>query len=193
MKTRDAFSLCLTGLTGNAPPKEGFVEETIHYVEMLRPDELRPAKPAAVTWELRQAEVPCPELSRFFYTHVGADWKWTDRLEWSYDQWLEWVQRPGYEMWIAYVQGTPAGYFELMGEAGRDVEIVFFGLLPQFRRKGLGGAMLTSAVQRAWAWPARRVWLHTCSFDDPAALPNYQARGFRRFRTEVRQKRIRNS
>lgn len=179
-------------LTGNAPQNEGFVEETIHYVEMLRPDELRPAKPAAVMWDLRQAGVPCPELSRFFYAHVGADWKWTDRLEWSYDQWLEWVQRPGYEMWIAYVQGTPAGYFELMGEAGGDVEIVFFGLLPQFRRKGIGGAMLTCAVQRAWARPARRVWLHTCSFDDPAALPNYQARGFRLFRTETRQKPVRN-
>jgi hypothetical protein len=28
------------------------------------------------------------------------------------------------------------------------------------------------------------VWLHTCSFDHPAALPNYLARGFRVFKTE---------
>jgi GNAT superfamily N-acetyltransferase len=168
-----------------------FVQETVYHVEMLRPDELRPAKPAAVAWELRRAEVPCPELSRFFYTEVGADWKWTDRLDWTYAQWLSWVQGPGYEMWIPYVQGTPAGYFELAGPAGADVEIVFFGLLPQFRRRGIGGDMLTRAVERAWAKPARRVWLHTCSFDDPAALPNYQARGFRLFKTEVHQKAAR--
>jgi len=29
-----------------------------------------------------------------------------------------------------------------------------------------------------------RVWLHTCTLDDPAALPNYVARGFRPFREE---------
>ena len=30
-----------------------------------------------------------------------------------------------------------------------------------------------------------RVWLHTCTLDDPAALPNYVARGFRPCSTEV--------
>jgi hypothetical protein len=27
----------------------------------------------------------------------------------------------------------------------------------------------------------RRVWVHTCSLDGPAALPNYEARGMVRF------------
>lgn len=164
------------------------LEETVYYLEMLSPAELRPGKPARIDWELRRAEIPCPELSRFFYSNVGADWNWTDRLDWSHTQWRDWVSGPGYELWIPYVQGTPAGYFELDGESGGDVELVFFGLLPQFRRQGIGGAMLTRAVERAWSRPARRVWLHTCSFDDPAAMPNYLARGFRLFRTEKRQK-----
>jgi len=30
----------------------------------------------------------------------------------------------------------------------------------------------------AWAWGAAYVWLHTCTLDAPAALPNYLARGF---------------
>jgi GNAT superfamily N-acetyltransferase len=163
-------------------------EETIYYLEMISPTELRPGKPAAISWDLRRAEVPCPELSRFFYLNVGADWRWTERLGWDYAQWMQWVTRPGYELWLAYVKGTPAGYFELDGESGRDVELVFFGLLPQFRRRGIGRAMLTRAVERAWAKPAHRVWLHTCSFDDPAALQNYLARGFRLSRTETHQK-----
>lgn len=173
-------------------PEPERCQETVYYYEMLSPTELRPAKPASIPWDLRRAELPCPELSRFFYISVGADWQWTDRLDWDYAQWLAWVSRRGYELWLAYVQGTPAGYFELDGEPEGDVELVFFGLLPQFRRRGIGGAMLTRAVERAWAKPARRVWLHTCSFDDPAAIPNYIARGFRLFRTQTQEKVMRS-
>jgi hypothetical protein len=37
--------------------------------------------------------------------------------------------------------------------------------------------MLTDALERAWAWDARRVWVHTCNLDHPAAVKNYEARG----------------
>ena len=50
----------------------------------------------------------------------------------------------------------------------------------------MGGALLSDAVRTAWTLGARRVWLHTCSLDHPAALGNYQARGFRLFDTEVK-------
>ena len=36
----------------------------------------------------------------------------------------------------------------------------------------------------AWAGGARRVWLHTCSFDHPFAIQNYLDRGFTVFKTE---------
>ena len=80
--------------------------------------------------------------------------------------------------------GETAGYFELHREDDGAVEIVYFGLLPQYTGRGLGGALLTEAVERAWASGAARVWLHTCTFDHPAAIPNYLARGFTVFKTE---------
>ena len=64
------------------------------------------------------------------------------------------------------------------------MEIVYFGLVPSFIGKGIGGAMLTRAVRAAHAMGAMRVWLHTCTLDSPNALPAYQARGFRSYRTE---------
>jgi GNAT superfamily N-acetyltransferase len=57
--------------------------------------------------------------------------------------------------------------------------------LPEFLGRGLGKHLLTQAVQTAWGLGAARVWLHTCTLDDPAALPNYLARGFRPFKTDV--------
>jgi GNAT superfamily N-acetyltransferase len=152
-----------------------------HHLEMTDPSQLVPARKPATSFALVQAEIPCPALNRFLYTAVGGDWYWLDRLGWSYEQWQMYLERAEVETWVAYVSGTPAGYFELEMQAGGNVEIVYFGLLPQFIGRGLGGALLTATVERAWALGARRVWVHTCSLDHPNALPGYQARGFRVF------------
>ena len=66
------------------------------------------------------------------------------------------------------------------------MEIVYFGLLPSWTGAGLGGWALTEAARRAWAMGARRVWVHTCDLDHPAALANYLARGFSPFKTETK-------
>src|SRR5262249_50058873 len=139
-----------------------------------------------VAVDVRQSRIVLPELNRFLYTAVGGDWWWVDRLGYSYADWLALLTKPGYETWVAYVEGTPAGYFELDGDVGGDVELAFFGVLPHFAGKGVGGFLLTAAVRRAWEKNKGQgsVWVHTSSFDHPNALPNYQARGFRLIRSE---------
>jgi GNAT superfamily N-acetyltransferase len=159
-------------------------EITTWHLELTGPQDFRPSRPRP---ELRieRAEIPCPEVNRFFYTAVGGDLFWIDRLSWSYAEWMAWLDRPEVETWIGAVAGTPAGYFELERQAGEVCEIAYFGLLPRFVGQGLGGALLSAAVEQGWAGGARRVWLHTCSLDHASALPAYQARGFRIFATET--------
>jgi GNAT superfamily N-acetyltransferase len=164
--------------------------EITSYLEMTAPSELVPAREPAVAVELRQARIVSPELNRFLYTAVGGDYWWVDRLGYSYGDWAALLSKPGYETWVAYVEGTPAGYFELDGPSGGDVEVAFFGVLPQFIGRGLGGWLLTAAVRRAWEKGARRVWLHTSSFDHPHALANYRAKGFRLVRTDESTKEL---
>jgi GNAT superfamily N-acetyltransferase len=155
------------------------------HLEMTDPGELRPAREPALPLRVERAAIPCPELNRFLYTAVGGDWYWIDRLVWSYEEWLRYLDRPELETWVATVAGTPTGYFELERQAEGSVEIAYFGLLPRFIGRGLGGALLTRAARRAWEMGARRVWVHTCTLDGPAALANYRARGFRIFKEEV--------
>ena len=157
---------------------------TVYYLEMTDPAALRPRRLGPDEVEVRRAEVPLPELNRFLYTGVGGDWYWLCRLTWSYERWLAYVDRPELETWVAWVRGTPAGYFELEMQPGRNVEIVYFGLLRRFIGRGLGGHLLTAAVERAWEMGAARVWLHTCTLDHPGARANYEARGFRLYRQE---------
>lgn len=157
------------------------------HLEMADAAQLRPAGPARTAYTLQRAMRPSPELSRYLYRAVGGDWYWLTRIDWTYDRWLAWLDRPAVQTWVAYVDGTPAGYGELEAQPGGDVEVVYFGLLPAFIGLGLGGALLTDVVQRAWAMEARRVWVHTCDLDHPRALANYQARGFAPYRVETQE------
>ncbi|MEU6343939.1 GNAT family N-acetyltransferase [Streptomyces sp. NPDC046977] len=175
------------------------VTVTTWSLEQTSPADLRPSAPAMepdpATGGVRivRAEVPSPEFSRFLYTSVGADCAWTDRLPWTYEQWRACLDRPGTETWVVWDQGTPAGYIELDAQDEAQVEIAYFGLLPAFRGRRIGGHLLSFGIARAWdlaeRWPERtptkRVWVHTCSLDGPHALANYERRGFRIFRTET--------
>lgn len=158
---------------------------TTWHLELTRPSQLVPSRRNERRLDIRRAETVCPELNRFLYTAVGGGWLWIDRLSWSYARWTEWLDRPELETWVAFVGGNPAGYFELERQPGDNVEIAYFGMLPQFVGQGLGGLLLTGAAERGFEMGASRVWVHTCSLDHPNALAAYQARGFRIFRIET--------
>src|SRR5205823_340975 len=93
-----------------------------------------PGVAAADGDDLVQARRPTPELGRFLYTAVGGNWYWTDRLGWTYQQWAQRMVET--ETWVTYLDGTPAGYFELDASVPGDVEIAYFGLLPAFIGRG---------------------------------------------------------
>ena len=90
------------------------------------------------------------------------------------------------EVHVLHVDGTPAGFAELDRRNGDDLELVQFGLMPGFLGQGLGRYFLAWTIDRVWSYRPRRLWLHTCTLDHPAALPNYQKAGF----TVYKQERI---
>lgn len=160
------------------------VQVTRTYLEMTNPAELR-----GVSFSDPRARVerraPCPVATyRRLYREVGEDWYWHSRLEWSDEKLAAHLARPEVSVFELMVGEASAGYFELCAHGDGSIEIEYFGLNPRFIGQKLGGALLTRAVQEAWTLGASRVWLHTCTLDSTHALPNYQARGFRPYRTE---------
>ncbi|MFJ1748345.1 GNAT family N-acetyltransferase [Streptomyces sp. NPDC088116] len=168
---------------------------TTWFLEQTSPADQRPAAEPPAGVRVVRAEVPSPEFSRFLYTAVGDDVGWRDRLPMSYEQWRETVSRPGVETWVAYEKGTPAGYIELAAQDEGTVEVAYFGLIPAFRGRRIGGHLLSYGVARAWdlaerrpgTAPTKRVWVHTCSKDGPYAMDNYLRRGFRLFDTKAEE------
>jgi ribosomal protein S18 acetylase RimI-like enzyme len=154
------------------------------YLQMNSAADVRPAAPSREPLVVVR-EQPCPaDRYRALYLGVGAAYHWTDRAGWTDDEIRAHLTLPGVEVWTGRVGGVLAGFFELRDWPDGSTEIAYFGLLPAFVGRGLGGALLTEALTQAWARQPTRVWLHTSSLDHPAALANYQARGLVVTRTE---------
>ena len=137
------------------------------YLELSDPAAIRPAKRFAT---VRRVDPPDGAVNRWFYEAVGRDYSWIDHLGRD-DAWWQ-AHAETVETWV--LMGD-AGYYELHA-VGDDVEIAYFGLLPAFHGRGLGGALLEHALRRGFTLGAR-VWVHTCTLDGPHALANYRARG----------------
>jgi hypothetical protein len=159
------------------------MKNTTFYLEMKARDQLRPKKFDDTRFRVLEASVRQWEFNRFLYSFVGGPWQWRDKLSWDESKWKEYVATDGLLTFIAYFDGSPAGYFELF-KRDDEVEIAYFGLSPCFIGKGLGGPLLTCAIERAWSLKPKRVWVHTCTLDHPAALQNYLARGMIMYKKE---------
>lgn len=157
---------------------------TVFHLEMCEPHEFRPTS-TRPGFDVVLVDPPDPEINRRFYKAVGSPWNWTDRLDWSPDDWRRHVHRKTLKTFVGRLDGAESGYFELERQESGNVQILYFGLLPAYIGKGLGGSLLSSAVEQAWTFPGTsRVWVHTCTNDHEHALDNYRARGFKLLRTE---------
>jgi len=160
-------------------PSTPSAEVTTWFLAYQGPAVSLPEWPAQV--QLMEAEIPSPELSQFLFTAVGTPWRWFSRLQWDYQQWLDYLTQQQVRTWVLYVRGTPAGFVELWchPEDAMSVELKFFGLMPSFQGQGLGPRLAQAAIALAQQWqPSGRVWVHTCTDDHPAALATYQKAGF---------------
>ncbi|WP_020409160.1 GNAT family N-acetyltransferase [Hahella ganghwensis] len=150
-----------------------------YYLEQTDPKQIK-EKPPVEHFKVIEAEIKQYQYNRFFYQSVGAEWDWKDKLQWSDIEWKDYAEKEELHLYVGYYKGSPAGYFELEKQEEGNVEISYFGLMPAFIGKGLGGYLLTKALVNAWSFKdTQRVWVHTCSLDHPGALSNYRARGMR--------------
>ena len=167
------------------------VEVVRTYLEMTEPGALRPVpgpEPRARVERMRG----CPaSFFRYLYAEVGRNYHWVDHLGWTDEEWRARLASPAVSLFLLTVAGAPGGYFELERHPDGSVEIAYLGLLPELLGRGLGKYLLSQAAEAAWALGPTRVWLHTCTLDDPAALPNYLARGFRPFKSETYETEMR--
>ncbi len=154
------------------------LEDTITYLEMLeRPAGRRVPAPHDML-ALMRAEACTVSFYRYLYDTVGEPWLWFERRLIDDAALAALIGKPAIEIFVLYVRGVPAGFFELDTAAPRETKLCYFGLIPDFIGRRLGPFLLQAAIDQAWSRPLDRFWLHTSTFDHPKALGVYQQAGF---------------
>lgn len=164
------------------------LETVVTYLQMTAPPASNPPPVPARPNAIMRAETVPLHFYRYLYETVGSSVLWWERTLMSDETLAKALAEPGCDVFVLYVGGVPAGYYELaeQRDGGKlDVQLAYFGLFPEFIGQGWGAYLLRVAIDEAWSRGPARVWVHTCTYDHPRALPNYQRAGFEPYMQET--------
>ena len=147
------------------------------YLQMFAPPTAAP-RPLPANAAVGQAVRPTISFYRYLYNTVGEAYEWTDRRRMSDDKLASIIHDPKVEVHVLVVAGVPAGYVELDKRLFPEIELAYFGLIPEFVGRGYGLPFLQWGIAKAWQAHPTRFWVHTCNLDHPNALSVYQKAGF---------------
>ena len=157
-----------------------------NYLEINSIKELNNSKKPNQNCQLRLINPPDFQINKFFYKQVGKKYRWIDRLAWTEQTWINYVEDPKVKTYVLKNNENLVGYFEqIFHFEKKDCELAYFGIMEDYYGKKYGGFLLTEAIKNSFINGIERVWVHTCSLDHKNALKNYQARGMRIFKTET--------
>lgn len=160
------------------------VDVTVYHLEMLAPTQRSVPVPRDELTVV-QTQSPTVPYYRSLYNAVGKDFHWLSRRKMSDEALAAILDDQRNELHVLHVDGAPAGFAELDRRQLNEIELVQFGLMTDFIGQGLGKWFLQWAIDKAWTYQPTRFWLHTCTLDHPAALPNYLKAGFTLFKQEA--------
>lgn len=159
------------------PVAAGQLATIVTHLEMRSRPRARPLM--AVPLRLKRWQAPSVEKYRLLYRRVGEPWLWFSRLAMADDALAAILEDPAVAIFaVLDPQGIEVGLLELDFRNTGECEIAFFGLIPALTGQGFGGWLMAQALGLAWRADVDRVWVHTCTLDDPRALGFYIAQGF---------------
>ncbi len=154
------------------------VETVVTFLEMTEPQYPALHPPANVRVALMRAVKPPLHFYRYLYDVIGRDFAWVDRKVMGDDELETVIHAETTDIRVLYVEGAPAGFFELNSANEDALWLQYLGLVPDFQGRGLGKFLLSEAVTAAWETGPERLRVETCTLDDPRALALYQRVGF---------------
>ncbi len=174
------------GYTDIGPGKIGAIATSLEMLARPEPRTIEPRTiPAKTAFAVRPIARPEPAWYRDLFARVGTPWLWHSRLRLSTTALEALIRDPHVEVWALSEDGRDEGLLELDFRERGDCELSFFGLTERLVGRGAGRLLMTQAIERAWARPIRRFWVHTCTLDHPGALAFYIRSGFQPFQRQI--------
>jgi GNAT superfamily N-acetyltransferase len=149
----------------------------VTYMELCEP----PPSPAQRVGPERIAREHLPLRDYLaLYRTVGAALRWDQRLRMPEAELAALLDSGSLAIYLLRgEQGHALGFCEFDRSAFPQIELKNFGLLSEAQGHGLGPWLLGVALRAEWDCGPTRIWLHTDTWDHPAAVRVYQRAGFR--------------
>ena len=118
------------------------------------------------------------------YRSVGESLRWDQRLKMPEAELIALLSGDSLSIYVLQTQlEQTLGFCEFDRSAFPDIELKNFGLIPPAQGRGLGPWLLSVGLCEEWKSRPTRIWLHTDTWDHPAAIPVYERAGFRLYAT----------
>lgn len=158
------------------PIPDGELAAVVTFLEMRK----APAfQIPASNLSLRRIEHPEVDSYRQLFRRIGRHWLWFSRLILSDEELAAIIDDPAVELYIIVDEiGADIGMIELDFREPGQCELAFIGILPELTGMGHGRWLTGQTLRLAWRDGVRRLHVHTCTLDHPAALPAYLTAGF---------------
>jgi GNAT superfamily N-acetyltransferase len=161
------------------PIKDGDLVAVVTFLEMGEPPT---GQIPASSLSLRRVPQPDVDGYRQLFRRIGKQWLWFSRLIMSDERLAEIIQDQAVELYVVVDElGADIGMVELDFRQTGECELAYIGLLPELTGLGHGRWLLGETLRLAWREGVRRVHVHTCTLDHPAALGAYRRAGFTAF------------
>lgn len=176
------FPVRLDGYT-DLPP--GKIANVVTFLERTEPPAAPP--PTHAAFAVRRVPKPTVAWFRSLYTRIGQDWLWFSAAVMPDEQLGAYISQPTVEILALTKNGEDIGLAEIDFSTKGQAEIVTFGVVGEAIGTGAARHLMEHALAVAFRPDVGRVWLHTCTFDHPAAVRFYLRSGFRgwKFAIEV--------
>lgn len=162
----------------NEPERLEPIPVTVTFLEMRKPPAGISHAPANLNIALMKTRDIPLHFYRYLTDRVGRKWHWVNVLRLSDEELAAKIHKPGRDIRVLYLDGAPAGFFDINPYRPGETEIAYFGMMEHAFGLGLGRWFLGAAIEAAWATEPDHIIVQTCTMDHPAALPLYQKMGF---------------
>ena len=116
------------------------------------------------------------------YRGVGEPLRWNQRLKMPETVLAALLDGDSLNIYVLRDgEGRALGFCEFDRHAFPQIELKNFGLMAEAQGYGLGPWLLAVALHEEWELGPTRIWLHTDTWDHPAAVHVYERAGFRIF------------
>jgi GNAT superfamily N-acetyltransferase len=148
----------------------------VTYMQLLK----APSVPARAAGSERMGlEHLAREAYLALYTKVGAPVRWDQRLSMSDAELEAMFTGERCRIYVARdMPGNALGFCEFDRSEFPSIELKNFGIVPEAQGRGLGPRLLAVALHQEWQTGPHRIWLHTDTWDHPAAVRVYERAGF---------------